>query len=319
MGRFIDGEWSSSKITRDEAGRFQRKASSFREWITNDGSSAYPATPGRYHLYVSLACPWAHRTLIVRRLRRLEDVVSISVTNHFMGNDAWTFDEAEGVVPDAVNGVRLLRDLYVKARPDYTGRVTVPILWDKETGAIVSNESREIARMFDQAFRAEGDPSVELYPPALLAEIEETIDALYQPVNNGVYRAGFAGSQLAYEEAVLAFFEALDHWEAVLSRRRFLCGSTLTGADICFFTTLLRFELVYYTHFKCNLRRLADYPNLFEYFLDIYQTPGVAETCDFEHIKRHYYGSHESVNPKRIVPIGPLIDFDRRHTRDRLG
>lgn len=319
MGRFIDGEWSNSKITVDQAGRFQRKESSFRDWITSDGSSPYAATPGRYHLYVSLACPWAHRTVIVRRLRRLEDVVSLSVTHQFMGDDGWSFDEAEGVIADSVNGVRLLRDLYVRARPDYTGRATVPILWDKETGTIVSNESREITRMFDQAFRDHGDPSVELYPPALLDEIEATIDALYEPVNNGVYRAGFAGSQRAYEEAVTLFFEALDGWERVLSKQRFLCGDALTGADICLFTTLLRFELVYFIHFKCNLRRLEDYPNLFEYLLDIYQRPGVAETCDFEHIKRHYYQSHESLNPKRIVPIGPIIDFDRRHTRERFG
>jgi len=318
MGMFVDGHWTPRWYGHTKDGHFVREDTRFRSWIRADGSSDHPAEAGRYHLYVSLACPWAHRVLIMRALKGLEGVLPLSCVNAFMGDDGWTFDEGPGVVPDAVHSARLLRDVYLKGRPYYTGRVTVPVLWDKVAGTIVNNESREIIRMLDRELDHLATVHIDLCPEDLVEEIDATIDALYQPINNGVYRTGFAGSQQAYDEAVGQLFEALDRWEAVLDGQRYLCGDRLTEADLCLFTTLIRFDLVYHTHFKCNVRRIVDYPNLWGHTKEIYQLPGVAETCDFDHVRRHYYTSHESLNPKRIVARGPSLDLSSPHGRDRL-
>jgi putative glutathione S-transferase len=319
MGRLVEGRWTTEWYTPDAKGRFVRGETSFRGRITADGSSGFPAAKGRYHLYVSLACPWAHRTLIARALKKLEEAVSVSVVDPLMGDRGWVFGEGPGCAPDTVNGAEALWQVYTAARPDYTGRVTVPVLWDREQKTIVNNESREILRMLDTEMDAFGDASVTLCPEGRSAEIDRTIDALYQPVNNGVYRAGFATTQTAYDEAVTELFAALDVWDALLGGRRYLVGDLLTEADVCFFTTLVRFDAVYHGHFKCNLRRIVDYPHLSGYLRDIYQTPGVAETCNFDHIKQHYYRSHESINPTRIVPRGPLLDLSAPHDRARLS
>ncbi|MEP7126212.1 MAG: glutathione S-transferase family protein [Byssovorax sp.] len=316
MGRLVDGKWTTQWYTPDAEGRFVRGETAFRRRITADGSSGFPASRGRYHLYVSYACPWAHRTLIARALLGLEDAVSISVVNPFMGDDGWTFAEGPGVVADPIHQASFLWQVYAAASPDYTGRVTVPILLDKPSGAIVNNESRDIVRMLD-ALRQD---RASLAPEPLRAEIDRTLDAIYTPINNGVYRAGFAVSQAAYEEGVTELFAALGHWEEVLSTRRYLCGATLTEADICLFTTLYRFDPVYHGHFKCNIQRIQDYPNLWGFTRDIYQTPGVAATCHLDHIKEHYYRSHPGINPTRIVPVGPRIDHAAPHGRDvRFG
>ncbi|MFW6087855.1 MAG: glutathione S-transferase family protein, partial [Myxococcota bacterium] len=284
----IDGKWSTRWYGADEKGRFIREDTQFRDRVTRDGSSGFPAEPGRYHLYASWACPWAHRTLIARKLRNLESAISVSVVDWFMGDDGWQFTDREGTIPDPIHHARYLREVYLKAKPDYTGRVTVPVLWDKQKGTIVSNESREILRMLDDAFRDVGDPDVHFHPPELHDRIEQTIDAIYTPINNGVYRSGFASTQEAYDEAVTDLFAALDHWESVLANQRWLCGDVMTEADICLFTTLLRFDLVYHTHFKCNVRRVRDYPSLWGFTREIYQLPGVADVCNVTHIKRHY-------------------------------
>jgi glutathionyl-hydroquinone reductase len=315
MGRLVDGKWTNQWYEPDAKGRFQREPTRFRNRLSRDGSTGFPAQAGRYHLYVSLACPWAHRTLIGRKLKRLEHAISVSVVDPFMGDSGWEFSEA---LPDAANGASSLWQIYVKAKPDYTGRVTVPVLWDKQQGTIVSNESREILRMFGTELEEIGDSSVSLCPVELLEAIDREIDALYAPINNGVYRAGFATTQEAYDEAVGELFAALDAYEERLSRQRFLCGDRLTEADVCFFTTLFRFDPVYHYHFKCNLRRLRDFKNLWGYVRDIYQTPGVAETCDLDHIKQHYFRSHPQVNPTRIVPRGPILDYDEPHARASL-
>lgn len=318
LGMLVDGQWTSKREQEDPQGRFVRPTTTFRNWITTDGSSGYKAERDRYHLYVSLACPWAHRTLIMRSLKGLTDVISISIVDPYMGDDGWFFSDAPGAIPDAINGATYLRDIYLKADPHYTGRVTVPILWDKRTATIVNNESREVIRLFDTEFEAFAKPGVDLYPEALRPAIEDTLDAIYQPINNGVYRAGFATQQDAYAEAVTDLFAALDHWDQVLGQQRYLCGNQLTEADICMFTTLLRFDPVYYVHFKCNLRHIWDYPNLSGYLRDIYQTPGVQQTCNLDHIKQHYYRSHPMVNPYGIVPLGPVLDLESAHGRDRF-
>lgn len=318
MGRLISGRWTTEWYSPDERGRFVRGETVFRDRVTADGSSGFRAEAGRYHLYVSLACPWAHRALITRKLKGLEEAISISVVHPFMGDDGWSFDEAPGTIGDPIFGARFLREIYVKARSDYTGRVTVPVLWDKRTQTIVNNESREIIRMLDTEMGALAGSTLSLYPEALRPRIDETITALYTPVNNGVYRAGFATTQEAYNEAVAELFEALDHWDSVLSSQRYLCGSEPTLADICLFTTLFRMDPVYYGHFKCNVRRLTDYPSLWGFVRDVYQWPGVRETCDLDHIKQHYYRSHPGINPTRIVPRGPLLDHDAPHGRDTL-
>lgn len=317
LGVLKEGKWLSDRAQEDDQGRFIRPSTTFRNWITADGSSGFKAESDRYHLYVSLACPWAHRTLIMRQLKGLTDAISISIVDPVIDGNGWEFSNAPGCIPDTVNHKQYLWEIYAEAEPNYTGRVTVPVLWDKQTQAIVNNESREIIRMLDTEFNAISSTKIDLYPADLQAQIEQTIDAIYQPINNGVYRAGFATTQAAYEEGVTELFDALDHWEQVLNGQRYLCGDRMTEADICMFTTLLRFDPVYYVHFKCNLHRIMDYSNLWGYLRDLYQHPEVKQTCNLDHIKQHYYKSHPKVNPTRIVPKGPILDLDGEHGRDR--
>ncbi|WP_371169432.1 glutathione S-transferase family protein [Aliiroseovarius sp. 2305UL8-7] len=326
MGLLQNGEWVDQWYdTKSSGGRFVRKAPQFRNWITADGSAGpsgvagFKAEPDRYHLYVSLACPWAHRTLIFRALKGLEEMIPISVVHWYMAENGWTFQPGEGTIPDAVNGSEFMYQVYTAAQPDYSGRVTVPVLWDKQEQTIVSNESPEIIRMFNSAFDGIGATPGDYYPEPLRAEIDALNDRIYDTVNNGVYKAGFATTQEAYEEAVVPLFDTLDDLEARLSKTRYLTGKTITEADWRLFTTLVRFDPVYVGHFKCNLRRIADYPNLSGYVRDLYQQPGIAETVDMAHIKNHYYASHESINPSRVVPKGPDIDFNAPHDRARLG
>ena len=318
MGLLVDGVWRDQWYdTKATGGRFVRQESRFRSWVTADGGTGFKAEPGRYHLYVSLACPWAHRTLIFRALKGLEAAISVSIVDPLMGADGWAFSEGPGCIPDTVNGKRFLHEIYTLALPGYTGRVTVPVLWDKERRTIVSNESSEIIRMLNRAFDAWGRADLDFYPEELRGRIDEVNAFVYERINNGVYRAGFATSQAAYEEAFDQLFEALDRLEALLARQRYLAGGRLTEADWRLFTTLVRFDAVYFGHFKCNLRRISDYPNLANYARELYQVPGVAPTVDFEHIKRHYYGSHRQINPTGIVPKGPALDFAARHDRAR--
>lgn len=319
LGMLVDGQWTTKREQEDEKGGFVRPATTFRNWITADESGKFVAEAGRYHLYVSLACPWAHRTLMMRKLKGLEEVISLSIVDPHMGDDGWFFSEFPGSIPDSIHGANFLRDVYLKTDLKFTGRVTVPILWDKKENTIVNNESREVMRMFDTQFDAFAKHQVSFYPPELQAKIDETIDAIYQPINNGVYRAGFATKQGAYEEAVTELFKNLDHWEEVLGQQRYLCGNVITEADWCMFTTLLRFDPVYYVHFKCNLRHIWDYPNLGNYLKDLYQQPGVKDTCNLEHIKIHYYTSHPNVNPHGIIPKGPILDLDSAHDRSRFS
>ena len=309
MGRLIDGQWSTEWYTPDDRGRFVRQASRFRGRVCLDGTTPHPVESGRYHLFASYACPWAHRTLIVRRLRCLQDAVSISIVDPHMTEDGWHFSAGPGCIPDTLYGSQFLREIYLRADPQCTGRVTVPVLWDKELQTIVNNESVEIAKMFDGEMRGLGDPDITFYPASLRQEIDAALAAIYEPINNGVYRAGFATRQKAYEEAVVELFCALEHWDKVLGERRFMCGDRLTLADWCLFTTLYRFDAVYHYHFKCNLRRVSELPNLRAYVRKLHALPGVAETCRMDHIKQHYYRSHPSVNPSGIVPLGPSIDF----------
>lgn len=329
MGLLIDGVWHDKWYdTKKTGGRFQRQDSAFRNWVTADGSAGpnvegggdagFKAEAGRYHLYVSLACPWAHRTLIFRKLKKLEEIVPVSVVNWHMGAEGWTFAEGRGVVPDSVGGAEKLYEVYLKAKPDYSGRVTVPVLWDKQRETIVSNESAEIIRMFNSAFDGLTGSTLDFYPQDLRGEIDAVNETVYHSVNNGVYKAGFATSQEAYEEAFDALFETLDALEQRLLRQRYLAGARLTEADWRLFTTLVRFDAVYHGHFKCNLKRLVDYPNLWDYTRELYQMPGVAETVDLFHIKQHYYGSHRALNPSGIVPKGPALDFTLPHSRDAL-
>jgi putative glutathione S-transferase len=326
MGLLIDGQWHDRWYdTESTGGKFVRTDARFRNWVTADGSpgptgeGGFAAAAGRYHLYVSYACPWAHRTLIFRRLKGLEEAIPVSVVHWYMAEDGWTFADGPGVVPDPVHGAKLLREVYLAADDRYTGRVTVPILWDKERGTIVSNESSEIIRMFNSAFDGIGAREGDYFPEPLRAEIEAVNARVYDGVNNGVYKSGFATTQAAYEEAVTKLFETLDWLERRLESRRYLVGDRITEADWRLFTTLLRFDPVYVGHFKCNLRRLVDYPNLWSYTRDLYQQPGVAETVHMDHIKRHYYESHETINPTRVVPLGPEIDFTSPHGRDRFS
>ena len=315
MGVLVDGVWRTGGFTTDERGAFRREATRFHHRITADGASGFAAEPGRYHLYVSLACPWAHRTLIGRKLKGLEDAISLSIVSPLMGEDGWTFEDGPGCLPDSVNGARFLRDTYRLADPHYTGRVTVPVLWDKVRKTIVNNESAEILRMLNAEFDTIADASLDLYPEPLRAEIDAVNEVVFETVNNGVYKAGFATRQAPYEEAVRALFATLDSLEVRLGERRYLCGERITEADWRLFTTLVRFDAVYHGHFKCNLKRLVDYPNLWAYARALYQWPGVAGTVDFAHIKGHYYRSHLSINPSGIVPLGPLIDFTAPHGR----
>lgn len=312
-GMLIDGEWRTKKDWHDSSGEFRRLPTTFRSAVKEN--SPFPPESGRYHLYVSLACPWAHRTLIVRSLRRLANDISVSVVHPFMGSDGWTFAEGDGVIPDPNVGASLLREVYLAADPKFTGRITVPILWDKQAATVVNNESREIIRMMSRGFLTLGDGTVDLCPEALEADVDAAIDANYETINNGVYRSGFAGKQAAYDQAVTQLFEGLERCEATLAKSRFLCGEVLTEADICLFTTLIRFDSVYHTHFKCNVKRIVDYPNLWGFTRDLYQMPGVAETVDFDHIKGHYFGSHGNINPTRIVARGPTLDLEAPHGR----
>jgi putative glutathione S-transferase len=324
MGMLVDGKWTDPD-RQETGGRFVRTDTVWRDWITADGRApqgrtrAFRAEPGRYHLYVSLACPWAHRTLIYRKLKKLEQVIPVSVVHPFMGKDGWTFEASEGGTGDTLYGTCFLRDIYLRADPRYTGRVSVPVLWDRREETIVSNESADIIRMLNSAFDAWGDPGVDFYPVGLRGEIDRINAAVYPAINNGVYRAGFARTQEAYEEAFGELFSELDRLEDRLSRQRYLAGDRITEADWRLFTTLVRFDPVYVGHFKCNLRRIADYPNLGSYLRDLFQVPGVAETVDIEQIKRHYYGSHRNVNPTGVVPLGPAIDNFAPHDRGRFG
>lgn len=325
MGLLVDGVWQDQWYdTTSTGGRFVRKASQFRHWITPDGSpgstgkGGFKAESGRYHLYVSYACPWAHRTLIFRALKGLEEVISLSVVHWLMGDRGWTFAPGEGVIGDPLFSAEFLHEIYTRADSNYTGRVTVPILWDKQTQTIVNNESSEIIRIFNSGFDNIGAKPGDYYPQSLQDEIDTVNDRIYNTVNNGVYKCGFATTQEAYAEAIVPLFDTLDWLEERLSTQRYLVGDRLTEADWRLFTTLVRFDPVYVGHFKCNIRRIVDYPHLWAYLRDLYQTPGVAETVNFSHIKGHYYESHNTINPTGIVPIGPEIDFLTPHLRSRL-
>jgi putative glutathione S-transferase len=329
MGVLIDGVWQEQEPEAAKAeaarapGRYERAQTAFRNWVTPDGrpgptgSDGFSAAPGRYHLYVSLACPWAHRTLVMRTLKGLEQIIPVSVTHWLMAEQGWTFSPGEGVIPDPLFNSRYLHEIYSRADAHYSGRASVPVLWDQHTQTIVNNESSEIIRMFNSAFDAAGARPGDYYPK----ERREAIDALnariYETLNNGVYKAGFATTQAAYEEAVTPLFETLDWLEEHLTHSRFLCDDTFTEADIRLFTTLVRFDSVYHGHFKCNIRRVIDYRNLWAYTRDIYQVPGVAATVNLGHIKRHYYQSQRRINPTGIVPAGPLLDFDEPAERGK--
>ncbi len=317
MGILVKGVWQDARYDT-KTGEFLRWESAFRDRVTADGSSGFPAEPERYHLYVSLACPWAHRTLIVRALKGLEDAISVSIVDPYMGPEGWGFTDRSGCTPDTVNGTRFLREVYVKAKPDYTGRVSVPVLWDKARATIVNNESSEILRMLNREFDAFAKHKLnDLYPEALRAQIDRWNDLIYRTVNNGVYRAGFATAQDKYELAVRELFDTLNALDEHLGRQRYLCGAAITEADWRLFTTLARFDTVYYGHFKCNLRRLTDFENLWGYARELYQIPGVAATVDLGQIKEHYYRSQTQVNPTGIVPLGPPLDFRLHHGRER--
>ncbi len=301
-------------------GAFVRQQYSIRDRVTADGSSGFPAAAGRYHLYVSLACPWAHRSIIVRRLLGLEQTISMSVVDPIRDERGWAFREGPGYTEDPVNGFHFLSEAYLATDPDYTGRYTVPCLWDRDTKRLVTNNFPDLTIDFEQQFRAFQKPDApDLYPQQVRAEIDAINELVYKDVNNGVYQAGFAASQESYEEAVDALFNRLDWLEQRLAHQRFLVGNHLTEADIRLFTTLVRFDAVYYLHFKCNLRRLVDYPNLWDYARDLYHHPGFGDTVNFDHIKRHYYCTHDDINPTRVVPIGPQQDLTVPHNRERLS
>ena len=324
-GVFVDGVWHTEWYnTGTTGGRFVPAEPVFRNWITADGSAGpsgrggFAAERGRYHLYISLACPYAHRTVIFRKLKDLESVISMSVLEPVMGDTGWEFGSGPGTVADTVNGKRTLGEIYLLADPRYTGRVSVPVLWDKEQHTIVNNESPEIIRMFNSAFAALTNDRADYYPAELRAEIDRINARVYSDVNIGVYRAGFATTQESYEEGARAVFAALDWIEDILSRQRYLVGARLTEADWRLFTTLVRFDAVYYSHFKCNLRRIVDYANVSNYMRELYQIPGVAETVNIDHVKRHYYMSMTAINPTRIVPLGPALNFSAPHNRSRF-
>ncbi|HFI0305314.1 TPA: glutathione S-transferase family protein [Streptococcus suis] len=317
MGLLQDGKWVDQWYdTKSTGGNFIRTVTQFRNWITADGEAGptgtggFKAESGRYHLYISLACPWASRTLMMRKLKGLEDHISLSVVHPLMMENGWTFEEGPGVIGDSILGSKYLYQVYLKADPNYTGRVTVPVLWDKKTNTIVNNESAEIMRMFNSAFNELTGNYDDYYPADLRADIDSMNDFVYPNINNGVYKAGFATDQAVYEREVQALFVALDKLEELLSKQTYLVRDVFTEADIRLFTTLVRFDSVYYGHFKCNIKALADFPNLLAYTKRIYNLPGIAETVDFDHIKRHYYGSHQTINPTGIVPVGPELDWN---------
>ena len=317
MGLLVDGQWVDQWYdTKKTGGRFVRTQTQFRNWITADGSAGptgqagYKAEADRYHLYVSLACPWASRTLMIRTLKGLEDMISISVVHPLMLEHGWTFEEGEGVIGDPIFQARYLHEIYTAVKPDYTGRVTVPVLFDKKTKTIVNNESSEIIRMLNTAFDGLGAKPGNYVPDQWLEEIDAVNDFVYHRINNGVYKAGFATKQEVYEEEVASLFAALDQMEERLAGQDYLVGNRLTEADIRLFTTLVRFDTVYFGHFKCNLKPLTAYPKLWAYTKRIYQLPGIAQTVNFDHIKRHYYGSHKTINPTGVIPMGPTLDWD---------
>ncbi|MDH5423450.1 MAG: glutathione S-transferase family protein [Gammaproteobacteria bacterium] len=324
MGMLINGELADSWLDKEiSEGEFKRMESTFRHWVTADGSAGpsgdagFKAEAGRYHLYVSDACPWAHRTVIFRALKKLESVISISYVEAEMLADGWTFTE-EGKYQDDLFGFNYVYQLYQKADSHFTGQITVPILWDKKQNTIVNNESSEIIRMLNSAFNDLTDDKTDYYPEALRAAIDKVNLPIYNNINNGVYRCGFSTTQKAYERAFERLFSELDNVEAILSQQRYLVADRLTEADWRLFTTLVRFDAVYVGHFKCNLKRIADYPNLSNYLRELYQVPGIAQTLDIDYCKRHYYVSHTTINPTQIIPKGPALDFNAPHDRDRV-
>ena len=330
MNMLVDGEWRTDTYqATNEEGAFERGQTTFRNWIAEsdvpdhvdaEPDDRFEAEAGRYHLYVSYACPWAHRTLLVRALMGLEDAIDVSVVDPYRGEDGWQFTpEKAGCTEDKLHGSDYLRELYVEADPDATCRVTVPVLWDTKEATIVNNESREIIRMLSTGFGDVGERDVDLAPESIREAVDEIITAIYEPINNGVYRTGFATKQGPYDEAVEELFDALDHWDEVLAEQRFLAGDQLTEADICLFTTLIRFDHVYHTHFMCNVQYIHQYDNLWPYLRDVYQQPGVAETVDIDHIKEHYYTTHPDVTPHGIIAKGPDLDFSAPHDRDELA
>lgn len=326
MGLLVKGQWVDRWYDTDSNdGKFARSESQFRNWITADGSagptgdSGFKAEAGRYHLYVSLACPWAHRTLIFRKLKGLESMISVSVVNPLMLEHGWTFESDDGVVADPVYQADYMHQIYTAADPEYTGRVTIPVLWDKQQNRLVNNESAEIIRMLNSAFDGIGAKPGDYYPEALRTEIDRLNEQIYDNVNNGVYKAGFATTQKAYEQAVLPLFETLDELDQRLSKQPYLLGEQITEADWRLFTTLIRFDAVYHGHFKCNVRRIEDYPHLAGYVRELYQWPGVAGTVNMNHIKEHYYRSHPTINPTGIVPVGPELNLDLPHKRSIKG
>jgi putative glutathione S-transferase len=313
MSRLVEGEWvTDADIETDEEGEFQRQEQVFRDRI---GTDEFPAEAGRYHVYISRACPWAHRVAMTRALKGLDDAISLSIVQPERYDDGWEFSEKHS---DPLYGADYLRELYVRADPDFTGRPTVPVLWDRETETIVNNESAEIMRMLDVAGHELATRDVDLYPEGDRDEVDRLIDDIYDPINNGVYRAGFADSQAAYDRAVDELFDALDRYDELLADQRYLAGDRLTEADLAMFATLVRFDHVYHTHFKCNRRAIHEYEHLWGYTKDLYTTPGIERTVNVDHIVRHYYVSHGDLNPKRLVPTGPDVDFTEGHDRDRL-
>jgi glutathionyl-hydroquinone reductase len=309
LGKLIDGKWTTEWTEHDDRGQFQRMPTVFHDWISRDGSSGFKAEAGRYHLYISLGCPWAHRTALLWKLKGLANAIGLSIVDPVISNFGWQFSDKPGCIPDTVNQTDYLWEIYVKSDPNYTGRVTVPVLWDKQSGKIVNNESRQIIQMFDREF-GEYANNTEFYPADLQPEIDRVMDAIYQPINNGVYRSGFATSQAAYTEAVTELFAALEDWEIVLGKQAYLCGDRITIADWCLFTTLFRFDLAYYGLFKCNLKRLVDFPNVWNYCRRLYQYGDARSVCNIDHVKQLYYAGLPELNPSRIVPIGPHLDFD---------
>jgi putative glutathione S-transferase len=320
MNMLVEGEWRTDayESTNDD-GEFDRQATSFRGDVREEESATFRPASGRYHLYVSRACPWAHRTMVTRRVLGLQDAISMDVVDPYRDADGWQFSPSKaGCTVDSVNDADYLREIYVAADPAFTGRVTVPVLWDRETETIVNNESEEIIKLLATAFDQYAIDGVDLYPSSLRDQIDETIDAIYDPINNGVYRAGFADTQSAYDTAVGELFDALEYWNEELSSRRWLVDDQFTLADVCLFTTLVRFDEVYHTHFKCNRSRIVDFDSLWGHTRDVYQIDDVAATVDGDHIKEHYYTTHTDLNPKRIVPAGPAPDFEAGHDRDSL-
>jgi len=320
MNALVDGEWRTGlDWSTDEEGRFQRQRTTFRDRVEEDPDARHRPEAGRYHLYVSYACPWAHRTLIARSLKGLADVVTVDVVDPYREDDGWQFTPGrDGCTADSVMDADFLREIYLAAKPDATCRVSVPVLWDRKAETIVNNESREILRMLDVVFEDLAARDVDLYPEGYRDEVDRIIEDIYDPINDGVYRAGFAETQRAYDEAIADLFSALDRWDGTLANQRYLAGDRLTEADVCMFTTLIRFDHVYHTHFMCNKRAIHEYDNLWPYLRDLYGTPGVAATVRLDHVKEHYYRTHPHVNPKRIVAPGPDLDFAAPHDRDEL-